>query len=285
MSETGVIHDIGYRRYEGTRLGRGHILRSMYAHSMRTAFGLGRGVKAKLFPWAVAGVVAAVAVVLTAINSRSPEPVSTYPEFVDSMSVPAILFLAAAAPELVSRDLRARVLTLYFARPVRRSDYVYAKFAALISALFLVIAGPQLIIFAGAAFASDSVSEFRRHLTDLLGGWLYTGVFVVITASLALLVASLTGKRMFAAAGIVAVFVVTIPMAAVVWELGGSGAVRELSGLVTPTWLVMGIGEWLLGLETHLEVDKLGPVYGAAGVALVAACVAILLARYRRVEQ
>jgi hypothetical protein len=29
----------------------------------------------------------------------------------------------------------------------------------------------------------------------------------------------------------------------------------------------------------------MGPVYGAAGVALVAACVAILLARYRRVEQ
>ena len=285
MSETGVIHDIGYRRYEGVRLGRGHIVRSLYAHSMRTAFGLGRGVKAKLFPWAVAGVVAAVAVVLAAINSRSPEPVSTYPEFVDSMSVPAILFLAAAAPELVSRDLRARVLTLYFARPVRRSDYVYAKLAALMSALFLVVAGPQLIIFAGAAFAADSVGEFRRDLTDLLGGWLYTGVFVVVTASLALLISSLTGRRMFAAAGVVGAFVVTIPMAAVIWELGGDSAVRQLSGLATPTWLVMGIGDWLLGVETHMAVKDLGPVYGAAGVALVAACVAILLERYRRVEQ
>jgi ABC-2 type transport system permease protein len=284
-STSGVIHDIGYRRYEGVRLGRGHILRSMYAHSMRTAFGFGRGVKAKLFPWAVAGVVAAVAVVLTAINSRSPEPVSTYPQFVDSMSVPAILFLAAAAPEMVSRDLRSRVLTLYFARPVRRPDYVYAKLAALISAVFLVLAGPQLIIFAGGAFAADSVSEFRRHVTDLLGGWLYTGIFAVITASLALFIASLTGRRMFAAAGVVGVFVVTIPMAAVVWELGGDGAVRELSGLVTPTWLVMGIGDWLLGHEGVAEIDKLGPVYGAAGVLMVAACVAILLVRYRRVEQ
>jgi len=285
MSETGVIHDIGYRRYEGARLGRGHILRSLYAHSMRTAFGLGRGVKAKLFPWAVAGVVAAVAVVLTAINSRSPEPVSTYPEFVDSMGVPAILFLAAVAPELVSRDLRARVLTLYFARPVRRSDYVYAKLAALISALFLVIAGPQLVIFAGAAFASDSVGEFRRHLTDLLGGWLYTGIFVVVTASLALLISSLTGRRMFSAASVVGVFVVTIPMAAVIWEVGGDSVVRDLSGIATPTWLVMGIGDWLLGHEAVVDVKDLGPVYGAAGVALVAACVAILLARYRRVEQ
>jgi ABC-2 type transport system permease protein len=96
-SGSGVIHDIGYRRYEGARLGRGHILRSMYVHSLRTAFGLGRGLKAKLFPWAVTGVVTAVAVVITAINSRSPEPVGTYPEFVDNMGVLGMLFLATTS--------------------------------------------------------------------------------------------------------------------------------------------------------------------------------------------
>jgi ABC-2 type transport system permease protein len=284
MSETGVIHDIGYRRYEGPRLGRAHILRSMYLHSLRTAFGLGRGLKSKLFPWAVTGVVTAVAVVITAINSRSPEPVSTYPEFVDSMGVLGMLFLAAVAPELVSRDLRARVLTLYFARPVRRSDYVYAKFAALITAVFLVLAGPQLIMFAGAAFDVDSFSEFRRHLTDLLGGWLYTGIFALVTGSLALMVASLTGRRAFAAAGLIAVFLVTFPISAVVWELT-SGTLRDMSGIVTPLFLVSGIGDWLLGHESPVPVGDVGPVYGAAGVLLVAACLTILLARYRRVEQ
>ena len=283
-SGSGVIHDIGYRRYEGDRLGRAHILRSMYVHSLRTAFGLGRGVKAKLFPWAVTGVVTAVAVVITAINSRSDEPVSTYPQFVDSMGVLAMLFLAAAAPELVSRDLRSRVLTLYFARPVRRSDYVYAKFAALITAVFLMLAGPQLIIFAGAVFDVDSVGEFRRHLTDLLGGWLYTVVLALVTGSLALLVASLTGRRAFAAAGIVGVFLVTVPVAAVVREWG-PGAVRHLAGVITPSWLVMGIGDWLLGHEGVIDdIGGYGPVYGAAGALLVVACLAILLARYRRVE-
>jgi ABC-2 type transport system permease protein len=284
MSESGVIHDIGYRRYEGARLGRGHILRSMYVHSLRTSFGFGRGLKAKLFPWAVTGVVTAVAVVITAINSRSPEPVGTYPEFVDNMGVLGMLFLAAAAPELVSRDLRARVLTLYFARPVRRSDYVYAKFAALVTAVFLVLAGPQLIMFTGAAFDVDSVGEFRRHLTDLLGGWLYTGIFAVVTGSLALLVASLTGRRAFAAAGIVAVFLVTVPMSGVLWELT-SGTMRDLSGLVTPLLLVAGIGDWVLDHEAPVPVGDVGPVYGAVGVLLVAACLGILLARYRRVER
>jgi ABC-2 type transport system permease protein len=229
-------------------------------------------------------VVTAVAVDITAINSRSDEPVSTYPEFVDSMGVLAMLFLAAAAPELVSRDLRSRVLTLYFARPVGRSDYVYAKFAALITAVFIVVAGPQLIIFTGAAFDVDSVGEFRRHVTDLLGGWLYTVILALVTGSLALLVASFTGRRAFAAAGIVGVFLVTVPVAAVVREWGG--AVRQLAGVITPSWLVMGIGDWLLGHEGVIDdIGGYGPVYGAAGALLVLACLAILLARYRRVEQ
>lgn len=284
MSETGVIHDIGYRRYEGVRLGRAHLLRSIYVHSLRTAFGFGRGLKAKLFPWAVVGVVTAIAVVITAINSRSPEPVGTYPEFVDNLSVLGMLFLAAAAPELVSRDLRARVLSLYFARPVRRSDYVHAKFAALITAVFLVLAGPQLIMFVGAAFDVGSVTEFRRHLTDLLGGWIYTLIFALVTGSVALVVASLTGRRAFAAAGIVAVFLVTFPVSAVVRELS-SGTMSDLAGLLTPGMLVAGIGDWVVGHESPMGVGDLGWVYGAVGVLLVSACLGVLLARYRGVEQ
>lgn len=283
-STSGVIHDIGYRRYEGVRLGRGHVFRSMYSHSLRTAFGFGRGVKAKLFPWGVTGVVIAIAVVITAINSRSEEPVSTYPQFVDAISVLAILFLAAAAPEMVSRDLRSHVLTLYFARPVRRHDYVVAKLTALISAVFLVVGGPQLIIFAGAGFSVESVSQFRHAFTDLLGGLFYTAIFALIAGSIALLCASLTGRRAFAAAAVVGAFVVTIPMAGMMLGLGGETE-RELSGLLTPTWLVQGIGQWLLNHETPMEVDTLGPVYGVAGAAVVAVCVAILLARYRKVER
>src|SRR6202034_3208028 len=49
-AETGVIHDIGYRRYTGRRLGRPQIVRALYWHSLRSAFGLGRGAKAKIVP-------------------------------------------------------------------------------------------------------------------------------------------------------------------------------------------------------------------------------------------
>ena len=51
----GVIHDIGYQRYAGPRLGRRHVVTALYLHSLRTAFGLGRSANAKIFPWIVVG--------------------------------------------------------------------------------------------------------------------------------------------------------------------------------------------------------------------------------------
>ena len=45
----GVIHDLGYRRYEGQRLGRAAIVRALCWHSLRSAFGIGR------VEWIVAG--------------------------------------------------------------------------------------------------------------------------------------------------------------------------------------------------------------------------------------
>jgi ABC-2 type transport system permease protein len=49
-ARAGVIHDIGYRHYEGPRLGRAAIARALGWHSLRSAFGVGRGAKAKIIP-------------------------------------------------------------------------------------------------------------------------------------------------------------------------------------------------------------------------------------------
>jgi ABC-2 type transport system permease protein len=283
MSDTSVIHDIGYRRYDGPRLGRGYGVRSLYTHSVRTAFGIGRGFKSKIFPWAVVAVVTLVATVITAISSQAGERVVTYPEFVDVMGALAVLFLAVVAPELVSRDLRARVLALYFARPLRRGDYVLAKLAALITATTLLLGGPQLIIFFGSAFDADRPGQVWRAVTDLAAGLAYTGIYAVVAASLALLVASLTGRRAFAAAGIVGVFLATVPVAGVLYEIGGDTG-EHLAGLINPAWLVMGIGNWLFDHQA-LDIGGFGPLYAATAAALVVTCTALLLARYRRVEK
>jgi ABC-2 type transport system permease protein len=78
---TGVIHDIGYQRYTGPRLGRRQVFGALYLHGLRTAFGLGRSAKAKIFPWLVVGIVTLVAAGVTAVRSQIGEVVMTYAQF------------------------------------------------------------------------------------------------------------------------------------------------------------------------------------------------------------
>ncbi|WP_406040991.1 ABC transporter permease [Micromonospora sp. NBC_00898] len=291
MSEpTGVIHDIGYQRYIGPRLGRRHVFGALYLHGLRTVFGLGRTAKAKIFPWLVVGIVTLVAAGITAVRSQIGEVVMTYAQFADSMSWLVIFFVAVAAPELVSRDLRSGVLPLYFSRPLPRDDYPLAKLLALVSAIWLLLGGPQLVMFLGAAFITDKgMRGVWDELLDLLPGLLYAGLWAAVFASIGLLVASLTGKRAFAAGGIVAVFLMTTPIVGTLSILP-SRTINELAFLASPSTLVGGVGTWALGdllvpegRGGGVPIGGFGPVYGVAAVLLVAACVALLLLRYRKV--
>ncbi|WP_433529832.1 ABC transporter permease [Micromonospora sp. CA-263727] len=286
---TGVIHDIGYQRYTGPRLGRRQVFGALYLHGVRTTFGFGRSAKAKIFPWLVVGIVIMVAGAVTAISSQIGESVMTYAQFADAMSWLVIFFVAVAAPELVSRDLRSGVLPLYFSRPLPRADYPLAKLLALVTALWLLLGAPQLLMFLGAAFTADGMRAVWDELLDLLPGLLYAGLWAVVFAAVGLLVASLTGKRAFAAGGIVAVFLMTTPIVGILSILPAEAA-NQLAGVASPSTLVQGVGIWalrdLLITDENAGIPDLGPfgpVYALVAVALVAACVALLLARYRKV--
>src|SRR5260370_42484351 len=74
VAASGVIHDLGYRRYDGKRLRRAQIARALCWHSLRSAFGIGRGVKAKIVPVITFGIM-----FLPAIINAVAAPVSTSP--------------------------------------------------------------------------------------------------------------------------------------------------------------------------------------------------------------
>jgi ABC-2 type transport system permease protein len=283
-TDPSVIHDIGYQRYTGPRLTRGAVVTALYLHGLRTAFGLGRTAKAKIFPWLVVAVMTLVAVVVIGIRAQTGLVLMNYAQFADTMSVLVILFVAIVAPELLSRDLRAGVLPLYFSRPLRSGDYVMAKLAALTSAVWLVLGGPQVLMFLGAAFTTKKGMPGVWHeLLELLPALLYAGLLAVVFGGIALVVASMTGKRAFAAGGIVAIFLMTTPVMGVLMNLP-SETTQRLAGLASPSTLVGGVGAWLIdkpGME--LRIGDYGPVYGAVTAALLATCVSVLLIRYRKV--
>ena len=78
----GVIHDLGYQRYDGPRLGRSQIVTALAWHSFRAAFGFGRGAKAKIVPLAALIGICLPAVVNAFVMSRGSARVVDYDTYV-----------------------------------------------------------------------------------------------------------------------------------------------------------------------------------------------------------
>jgi ABC-2 type transport system permease protein len=295
MSESiGVIHDIGYQRYTGPRLGRAYAVRSLYSHGLRTAFGLGRSPAAKIFPWSVFGIVMVVAAILAAIRSQTGQAPITYWAFPGPISVLIVLFCAIVGPELVSRDIRGAVLPLYFSRPIKRSDYALAKWAALVSAVVVLLASPMLLMFLGGAFTVDGMSAVWTEFVQFSKGLAMAAVYGLVFGSLSIVLASAAGRRAVAAALIVALYLVTTPVWGVLMgiayagseggELTGSSlALSQLAGLASPGSIVSGVGQWLF--DARRPLGDYGPLYGVVALALTALAVLLLLLRYRKVAR
>ena len=69
------------------------------------------------------------------------------------------VFVASQAPALISRDLRFRTLTLYLARPLRRTTYVLVRMASLTVATFVLIGAPLLLMYVGGLLADLPVGR------------------------------------------------------------------------------------------------------------------------------
>jgi len=278
-SNKSVIHDIGYQRYDGPRLGRAYAARSLFGHGLRIAFGLGRSAKAKIFPWIIIGLVSAIALLVAVQRAQGAESDIGYQDLPNVGSFLIMIFLAVVAPELVSRDLRNHLLPLYFSRPVGRADYVLAKLASLIAAAWLILAGPQTFIFIASAFGR---ADFLTELKDLLSGFAMAGVYAVIFSSLTLLIASIASRRAFAAGAIAAVYLISLPVVGVLMALG-SERVRQIAPIGSPFTMPEGIRKWIFNTGNDVEIGSFGPLYGAVGLLLPVICVLLLLLRYRKV--
>ena len=231
---SGVIHDLGYRGYDGPRLGRGQIIRALTWHSFRSSFGIGRGAKAKIIP-ALAFVAMCLPALVNAFAvARGNARLFGYDVYVPTLRVAVVtIFLAAQAPELVSRDLRNRVLPLYFCRPLRRGDYPLAKYLALTAALLVLIEVPLLILYAGTIASAKGGHAIWGETKALIPGLGVGLMWAVLLAAIGLVLASLTGRRAYAT-GIVAIsFVLTdiLSLLLIRAEGGASGHVDGGAGL------------------------------------------------------
>ncbi len=294
-ASAGSIYDLGYRRYDGVRLGRRHAVRALYAYSLRGTFGIGRSGRAKIAPFGLAFIALLPALVSAGISAlasqagggpalQSPIRYATYLAFSATI---LILFCAAQAPELVGRDQRYSVLPLYFSRALRRSDYALAKLGALWTALALVFVAPEALIFAGRVLAARDVpAAFTENLADVPAILAITAIVALVMGGLSLAIASFTPRRAYATTTIIAGFVVPAIVASIVAELSG-GTIATIAVLLDPSDLLDGANGWLFGQNPGNPVLTAANLPGAVYVPVlgvyVLATVAATIRRYLRI--
>ena len=286
---TDVIHDIGYRHDDGVRLGRGWIVRSLLLDTVRGSFGLGRPARAKVMPWIIVAILAAPAVVIALvvlITGGNKLPVS-YTAYLSQFWLPLSLFVAGAAPYAVSRDLRYGVMPLYLSRPMRRTDYVVARYGGVAIALFAVMVVPQTLLMITGLLAKLPVGD---QLVGWAGGLFASLLLAVLLAALGLVVAAGTPRR---GIGVAAIITLLVVVAGVSVALSGLANAKEsanlaaLAGALDPFRLVDGLAVLVLGVTPAL--GQFAPVttsqavpFALVYVAVVVACGGLVLRRYRK---
>ena len=288
--ESGVIHDIGYRHYDGERRGRAAIRRAMFAESARGAYGLGRAGRTKVMPALLLAAIclpALISTVVATVTGADELPIA-YGAYVLNLQVLVSVYLAAQAPVSVSRDLRFGVMSLYFSRPMERVDYVVAKYAALVTAVFALMALPLTILLAGALLAEMPLGE---QLPDYLRAMAGAFLLALVLAGLGLVIASVTPRRGLGVAAIIAVLLVLSGVQGAAQAIATEQAARDAAGwtgLLSPYTLVDGVARRLLGQESVVEVGPPGTagavVFAAVAVLVVVGCLGLLVLRYRRVS-
>ena len=286
------IYDLGYRHYEGERIGRRGTLLTLYVHGLRSAFGLGRRASSKIFPIGLAIIAFIPAIIqlgVGAIVSGLDNHVDLFKheDYFRFTRIILILFCATVAPELVGRDQRNRTLSLYFSRALSRLDYTLCKFAALTTAMLFLTLGPQLLLFIGNGMAADDLSGYSADnghliLPIIAASFLLSGTI----AAVGLAIAAYLPRRAYSTATIVGVFILTAAVGHIVMETADSSVARWALLASPAAW--DGMTLWLFGVEPGFgsdlaKADFSGWLYLAAMLLTIGVAFAATLRRFVKV--
>ena len=294
----GTIYDIGYRPYEGRRLGRRFAIWSLYLLSLRNAFGLGRGALPKTLAFGlviIAFIPATVQIVLAAVVPIEDFEFVRPHEYYGFIQVIIILFVAMLSSDLVGNDRRQGTLALYFSRPIQRADYAAAKLIALTTSLLAVTVLPQIAMFGGNWLGAADALDWAKQNGDDLAPIVGSGIIIsIMFASLGIACAAFAERRSFALVAILVVFILPFAVAQIVVEVSDAEAARYIV-LLSPAHVMRGFTLFLFdafpavtfgsqggsGDEVLAFVDLPGFVYLLAGSLYTAAAAGLAFTRFR----
>lgn len=297
-SATGSIFDLGYRGYDGPRLGRRHAIYALFVYSLRSAYGIGRSGRAKIVPIGLAILAVLPAVISIAVRAFAAQsgagaeaaeidPIK-YSSYYGFISTIVMLFVAAQAPELLGRDQRYHVLALYFSRALLRIDYIVAKAGAFATAILILILIPQAVIFVGLVISNaDVMAALGDNIGSVAPVVAVAATIAALLGSIGLAISAFTPRRAYATAAIMAIFIVPGVVAQLVLR-STTGGLTKYIVLAAPGSVIDGVNAFLFGTRPGarevVRADLPGALYLGVAVVVAIVLIGILVRRYQRIE-
>ncbi|HEX2168013.1 MAG TPA: ABC transporter permease subunit, partial [Longimicrobiales bacterium] len=216
----GTVFDIGYQRYDGPREGRSHSRAAIVRDGIRIALGLGRGPRAKVLPWFFIVTLTFIAFVMALVagaalllgGQEAVDQLPSHSDFYGIASIILFVFAAVVAPELLCRDRRDGVMSLYLVRPITGTDYIVSRWIAFLIVTTAAAWLPQVVLLFGFVMANPQPLDYVAQNWLDIPRFLLAGLAMAAYATtIAMLVASFTTRRAYAAVFLVGLFVITTP--------------------------------------------------------------------------
>ena len=252
----GVVFDLGWRPYDGPRLGRSGARRALYRDGLRRVLGLRRRARRKVFPFAMLAIALLPALFFVAFGVIAGEfdPEATlfgHSQYFDLTGALVLIFTALASSELLLPDRVHGTLSVYASRPLTTADYVAMRAASLATVVFGFLWLPHVMLFLGRAWVNGFGSYVAGNAEILWQTALASVVYFAAYAPLGFLVAAFS-RRASLAAGVF-LGVVTISSAA---TRGLIEAGFDFMGLFALQHHPGYVKDWIMDSSTHSWIPE-----------------------------
>ena len=274
------IHDQGYRRYAGLRAQTGFAGAVIAKAGIRTLFAKRAFVGLLLLSWVpflVRAVQIYAATNLPQAQFLAPDA-RMFRNFLQFQEVFMFFITVYAGAGLIANDRRANALQIYLSKPLTRLEYIFGKFAILLSLLLLVTWLPAVLLLVIQVMFAGSFTFFLKNLYLLPAITVYS-IIQVTSVGLAMLALSSLSKS--------SRYVGVLYAGLIFFSQAVYGVVESITGDSTMAWLsvpmdLQQIGDLVFRLQPRFHM----PGWSAFAVIglLIAVSAAVLERRVRGIE-
>jgi ABC-2 type transport system permease protein len=274
------IHDQGYRRFFGSREGRGAAWLVIASNAIRHMLRNRKFVGLLLMAWGPF-VVQAVRVYLSTNFSQIAllaPTAKTFREFLEFQAVFVFFVTVYVGAGLIANDRKANALQIYLSKPLTRAEYIAGKACVLVVFLLGITWLPAMLLLAVQVLFAGSFAFVQKNLFLLPAITVFSFLQVFVSTFAMLALSSLSKSSRFVGIMFAGVIMFTKAIQGMFWVMTRSSG----ASLISPSASLDQVGDVIFRIAPRYETPwilSLGLVLAVVGISM-----AVLERRVRGVE-